>query len=149
MDGPLDLMVESFVSGDFYHVDGLVHEGKLRLVWPSKYVNTVASFKDNPFIGRLLSSPACFSLFIVALSQLDTVCTPTIRSASASSCLSKVPSSACGRWMSTCSLAWCWLVAEALEAIENAPPFYTFHAELWHTADGKFVFCEVGGRCVA
>ena len=28
MDGPLELMVEKFVQGEFYHIDGLVFEGK-------------------------------------------------------------------------------------------------------------------------
>jgi D-alanine-D-alanine ligase-like ATP-grasp enzyme len=28
-DGPLDMMVESFVEGRMYHVDGLVNDGKV------------------------------------------------------------------------------------------------------------------------
>eukprot|EP01126_Amoeba_proteus_P045220 TRINITY_DN5053_c0_g1_i3.p1 TRINITY_DN5053_c0_g1~~TRINITY_DN5053_c0_g1_i3.p1 ORF type:complete len:273 (+),score=50.02 TRINITY_DN5053_c0_g1_i3:698-1516(+) len=50
-DSPLEMMVEGFVTGQMYHVDGFVYQGKARLIWPSCYVNTVVNFEANNFIA--------------------------------------------------------------------------------------------------
>lgn len=36
-----NLMVEEFVEGDFYHVDGIVAGGKVVLSWPSRYLGSI------------------------------------------------------------------------------------------------------------
>jgi len=61
-DGPIDMMAESFVNGQMYHIDGFVYENEPRLVWPSAYVNTVVNFDSNNYIaGYSLhsSNPLC------------------------------------------------------------------------------------------
>jgi phosphoribosylaminoimidazole carboxylase (NCAIR synthetase) len=48
---PLDIrpnmMVESFVTGKTYHIDGLVLDGETRLNWPSVYATASLEFLDN------------------------------------------------------------------------------------------------------
>jgi biotin carboxylase len=63
-----NLMVESFVPGPMFHVDGLVVDGRLALAWPSRYLFVEADFaadragrldvaldRDDPLAGRLLA----------------------------------------------------------------------------------------------
>jgi len=81
-DGALDLEIESFVEGEMYHIDGMVFDGQVKFVWPSKYVGMCVSFlsgkflasytlhKSNPLVKRLqeftvksigiLGGPKCF-----------------------------------------------------------------------------------------
>lgn len=63
-----DLMVEEFIAGDEYLVDGIVLDGEIRLAWPSKYVNSPAAYAageglhtvmvdaDDPLTPRLRAS---------------------------------------------------------------------------------------------
>jgi len=56
-DGPIDMMAESFVKGQMYHIDGFVYKNEARLIWPSCYVNTVVDFSSNPFIAGYSLQP--------------------------------------------------------------------------------------------
>ena len=63
----VSVQVESFVEGEFFHIDGLMLNGDLKICWPrwdailprgadsslarSRYVNTVAEFAANGFIA--------------------------------------------------------------------------------------------------
>jgi len=51
LDSALDFEVESFITGQMFHIDGIVFNGEVKIVWPSKYVNTVVDFEKNPFIA--------------------------------------------------------------------------------------------------
>jgi len=51
LDNALDFEVESFINGQMFHIDGIVINGEVKIVWPSKYVNTVVDFEKNPFIA--------------------------------------------------------------------------------------------------
>ncbi len=51
VDGPIDYEIEKFIHGEMYHIDGLFYDGKVKLCWPSKYVNTCVGFKSNAFLG--------------------------------------------------------------------------------------------------
>jgi len=57
VDSELGLDIECFQNGEMYHIDGIVYDGKITCVWPSKYVNTVVNFKDNRFIAGYSLSP--------------------------------------------------------------------------------------------
>jgi hypothetical protein len=57
LDPQLDLEVEKFITGDFYHIDGLVHNNKTVFIWPSKYTNTVVDFQKNRYIAGYSLSP--------------------------------------------------------------------------------------------
>lgn len=46
-----ELMVEKFVEGEMYHVDGLFKEGCLVYSQPSKYINTCLSFEEDYALG--------------------------------------------------------------------------------------------------
>ena len=56
LDGPLDahrrlepnLLVEAFVHGPMYHIDGVAVGGKLALAWPSQYRDPLGSFRVDP-----------------------------------------------------------------------------------------------------
>jgi hypothetical protein len=52
-----NLIVERFVEGEMYHVDGLVVAGEIALVWPSRYINNTLSFKDDVALGSLTLDP--------------------------------------------------------------------------------------------
>ncbi|HEX2581656.1 MAG TPA: hypothetical protein VHL08_06745 [Dongiaceae bacterium] len=51
------LMAEAFVAGDLYHVDGLVADGEILINWPSQYVNSNISFKDDVSLGSVTLAP--------------------------------------------------------------------------------------------
>ncbi|CAF3146579.1 unnamed protein product [Rotaria sp. Silwood2] len=40
--GSIDWEIEEYISGDFFHVDGLVQNGNIISIWPSKYVTPCA-----------------------------------------------------------------------------------------------------------
>jgi len=50
-DGVIDLEIEKFIVGDMYHIDGFVHKGDIKIMWPSKYVNTCVGYLEHPFLG--------------------------------------------------------------------------------------------------
>lgn len=71
LDGPIDFEVEKFVKGQMYHIDGFVEEyvselasvlmvvsGQVKVVWPSVYVNTCASFRESKFLGSHTLDPS-------------------------------------------------------------------------------------------
>jgi biotin carboxylase len=53
-DVPLNLAVEKFVEGTMYHLDGIVVDGKVKVIWPSVYVNDCLSYQENQYLGSLL-----------------------------------------------------------------------------------------------
>ncbi|MGE7997629.1 ATP-grasp domain-containing protein [Lysinibacillus sp. NPDC093190] len=48
------LMIEKYIKGDMYHVDGLYKDGQLMLSIPSMYVNGCLAFEDDEFLGSLV-----------------------------------------------------------------------------------------------
>lgn len=50
-DATLGLEVESFVAGPMFHIDGLVVDGIVRCVCPSRYMAAVVAYQTNPFIA--------------------------------------------------------------------------------------------------
>jgi hypothetical protein len=68
-NGPRDdLLSEAFIAGRMCHVDGLVHDNRVVVAWPSQYQYSLATFgadpgarvdltldSDDPLTGRLLS----------------------------------------------------------------------------------------------
>lgn len=46
-------LVESFVSGKMYHVDGFVRDGKVAFIQPFEYINDCLSYRDDMFIGNV------------------------------------------------------------------------------------------------
>lgn len=62
-----NLMAETYVNGNMYHVDGLIINSQLILCWPSAYLNGCLAFQqgqplgsyllgpDNPLVPRLIS----------------------------------------------------------------------------------------------
>lgn len=72
LDGPIDLEVENFASGEMYHhnphsllskvfnfacfnfryhCDGLIYNNTIKVMWVSKYVNTCVSFLKSKFLA--------------------------------------------------------------------------------------------------
>jgi hypothetical protein len=51
------LEVEKFIEGEMYHIDGLVLNGQILLVWPSKYLNSCLAFQEGKYLGSYLLSP--------------------------------------------------------------------------------------------
>lgn len=49
-----NLEVEEFIEGEMYHVDGLIINGNISFVWPSKYINGCLSYKENTFLGSYM-----------------------------------------------------------------------------------------------
>lgn len=49
--------IEEYVSGDIYHIDGLLHQGKLLCMWPSLYITPCANVSFTNFDGSYLISP--------------------------------------------------------------------------------------------
>lgn len=73
-------MVESFVGGDLYHVDGLVINGELRFVCTFAYINTCLSYVEQSGVGDLLLSqnnPIHVRLSEYARRLLQTMPTPS------------------------------------------------------------------------
>jgi biotin carboxylase len=52
---PGQWMVESFVCGDFFHVDGIMHDGRVVHCWPSQYNGGVAEWvQGRPHLSSVL-----------------------------------------------------------------------------------------------
>ncbi|WP_354643018.1 ATP-grasp domain-containing protein [Kitasatospora camelliae] len=51
-------LVETFVEGQMYHVDGLVIGGEVAFVHPFRYVNDCLSFRSDEWVANLPLSPA-------------------------------------------------------------------------------------------
>lgn len=52
------ILVESYVEGDMYHVDGLVYEGEPVIMWPSKYINNCLDFMKGKPLGDYILLPS-------------------------------------------------------------------------------------------
>jgi len=51
LDGPIDYIIEEFITGQMYHIDGFVDNGILKLIWPSVYMNTCVGYLESKFLG--------------------------------------------------------------------------------------------------
>jgi len=49
-----NLIAESFVEGDMYHVDGLYADGELLLSQPSIYLNGCLAFQENKYLASVM-----------------------------------------------------------------------------------------------
>ena len=47
-------LVERFVEGEFFHVDGLVVDGRIEFVWPARYMGAGLSYQDSKLHGSWL-----------------------------------------------------------------------------------------------
>lgn len=50
-DSALDLDIEVFCVGEMYHIDGFVHDGDVKLCWPSKYTNPCVDFNNSKYLA--------------------------------------------------------------------------------------------------
>ncbi|AQQ00046.1 hypothetical protein B0W48_09745 [Pseudoalteromonas aliena] len=50
----INLMVEEFIDGPMYHIDGLVIDGEIRFIWPSLYVTNCSGFPDGEHIASCM-----------------------------------------------------------------------------------------------
>ncbi|PQL00993.1 hypothetical protein CG435_08625 [Pantoea ananatis] len=53
----VNMMVEEFVSGPMYHIDGVVINNEIKFIWPSLYVSNCMGFPDGNYISSCLLSP--------------------------------------------------------------------------------------------
>jgi hypothetical protein len=53
----VNMMVEEFVSGPMYHIDGVVINNEIKFIWPSFYVSNCMGFPDGDYISSCLLSP--------------------------------------------------------------------------------------------
>lgn len=54
----MELQVEEFIVGEMYHVDGLLYDGEVKLIWPTKYVNLCVNFSSERFLGGFNLHPS-------------------------------------------------------------------------------------------
>jgi len=54
---PENIMVESFVEGEIYHVDGMVIDGKVQFICTSKYLDPLVNYQPGSFTGGYLLHP--------------------------------------------------------------------------------------------
>lgn len=60
-----DLDLEQFIEGDMYHVDGIVRDGKVLAIWPSKCINNCLQMVEGkPTGGYLLSADNPITLML-------------------------------------------------------------------------------------
>lgn len=50
---PEEHMVEEFISGEMFHVDGFMRDGQLLLAIPSAYLNTCLAFQESAPLGSI------------------------------------------------------------------------------------------------
>jgi biotin carboxylase len=48
------LLAEDFIDGEMYHIDGLVLNGDIVFIWPSKYINGCLAYQDNKYLGSFI-----------------------------------------------------------------------------------------------
>jgi hypothetical protein len=97
-------LAEEFIDGDMYHIDGLVLQGEIVFIWPSKYINGCLAYQDSKYLGSY---------------ALDEENPLRIRLQEAT--------------------------RELLQLFPT-PEHTTFHAEIFHTPDDQFYFCEIASR---
>ncbi|MFC0476788.1 acetyl-CoA carboxylase biotin carboxylase subunit family protein [Robertmurraya beringensis] len=49
-----DMMIEKFINGDMYHVDGIYQNGELLISRPSVYINGCLAYQENKFLGSVM-----------------------------------------------------------------------------------------------
>jgi hypothetical protein len=54
---PHDVMIESFVEGKMYHIDGLMREGELLCVWPFVYLHPAINILHGEYASSCMLSP--------------------------------------------------------------------------------------------
>ncbi|MBP2561824.1 hypothetical protein J2857_004614 [Neorhizobium galegae] len=68
--GERDWLVEEFVPGDIFHLDGLLSGGELTLLQASKYVNTCFSFASGSALGSTqVDNPEWASLAVTDIAR--------------------------------------------------------------------------------
>ncbi|MEU7583141.1 hypothetical protein AB0B50_36830 [Streptomyces sp. NPDC041068] len=103
---PGQWMAESFVHGEFFHVDGIMRDGQIVHCWPSEYTGGLAErVFDHVHLGSVLL-------------EADDDRTDVLRG----------------------------FAADVVEALPPAPAPLAFHLEVWLTADGEPVLCEIASR---
>ncbi|WML27354.1 ATP-grasp domain-containing protein [Neobacillus sp. OS1-33] len=50
----IDLMIEEYIDGDMYHIDGLIVDNDVIFSWPSKYVNGCLAFQTGNYLGSYI-----------------------------------------------------------------------------------------------
>lgn len=50
-----DLIAETFVEGDMYHIDGIYENGELLISVPSLYINGCLAFQKGEYLGSVMS----------------------------------------------------------------------------------------------
>lgn len=73
-------MVETFVKGDMYHMDGIFDNGKIKLYTISKYYNTCMAYTDNEPVGSYIVDEKNHnkkSIFVMVRKVLQTLQTPS------------------------------------------------------------------------
>jgi biotin carboxylase len=77
---PRELLVEAFVPGSMYHVDGLIVDGRVVVAWPSQYMYQLASFDADGGEPRLDATldpgPLAERLIAFAGAVVDALPTP-------------------------------------------------------------------------
>jgi biotin carboxylase len=53
-DRPADLLLERYVSGTFYHVDGFIQDGSMLVCWPSRTTPNLELATGRPLISTML-----------------------------------------------------------------------------------------------
>lgn len=74
-----NLMIEAFVEGEMYHLDGAYNKNELMLYVPSKYVNSCLSFNNGKYLGSITlmeEEPLYLLLKNELLKVLNTLETP-------------------------------------------------------------------------
>lgn len=49
-----NLMIEEYIDGDMYHIDGLVLNKEIIFSWPSKYINGCLAFQTGNYLGSYI-----------------------------------------------------------------------------------------------
>jgi phosphoribosylaminoimidazole carboxylase (NCAIR synthetase) len=77
---PKQLLVEAFVPGEMFHVDGFIRDGRVAVAWPSQYMYQLASFGDGDDEARLDATldpgPLADRLIAFATAMIDALPTP-------------------------------------------------------------------------
>jgi len=47
------MLAEDYVSGEMFHIDGLVVHGEIKFLQPFRYINNCLSYRDNLYIGNI------------------------------------------------------------------------------------------------
>ncbi len=55
---PTQYIAEKFISGDVYHVDGIIHKGEIVFICASKYLNEPIKYHNQGYLGSYILDPA-------------------------------------------------------------------------------------------